>query len=228
MEQLVRQIGEERSFQEGKHWEELEDGSLIVSFKQWSRPHRHKLGVLLKIKLFFLCILSYFFGREKVFYKFSRWFSRYTCIPIADTQEEFSESQALCGRGAVTAAGRWLGFSGDSLAASGWLHNPSAEGTLSTSCSGTKIPPASGRGPKTNKQKKNSFLLLLSAIMQYIYIWISIFEQTLGDGEGQGSLACCSTLGLQRIGQDWATEHYQSRYPSVYTYYIYKWISVVV
>ena len=99
MEQLVRQIGEERLFQEGKHWQELEDGSLIVSFKQWSRPHRHKLGVLLKIKLFFLCILSYFFGREKVFCKFSRWFSRYTCIPTPDTQEEFSESQTLCGRG---------------------------------------------------------------------------------------------------------------------------------
>ena len=28
------------------------------------------------------------------------------------------------------------------------------------------------------------------------------FEQTLGDGEGQGSLVCCSpgVLGLQRVG----------------------------
>ena len=173
MEQLVRQIGEERSFQEGKHWEELEDGSLIVSFKQWSRPHRHKLGVLLKIKLFFLCILSYFFGREKVFCKFSRWFSRYTCIPTADTQEEFSESQALCGRGAVMAAGRWLGFSGDSLAASGWLHNPSAEGTLSTSCSGTKIPPTSGSGPNTNKEFFSALAKCYYAIYLYmnIYLW---------------------------------------------------------
>ena len=29
------------------------------------------------------------------------------------------------------------------------------------------------------------------------------FEQTLGDGEGQGSLACCR---LQRVGHDWGTE----------------------
>ena len=26
------------------------------------------------------------------------------------------------------------------------------------------------------------------------------FEQTLGDSEGQGSLLCCSPLGLQRVG----------------------------
>ena len=33
------------------------------------------------------------------------------------------------------------------------------------------------------------------------------FEQTLGDSEGQGSLACCcNPMGLQRAGHDWATE----------------------
>ena len=37
------------------------------------------------------------------------------------------------------------------------------------------------------------------------------FEQTLGDGEEQGSLVCCSPwdhwdLGSQRIGHDWVTE----------------------
>ena len=32
------------------------------------------------------------------------------------------------------------------------------------------------------------------------------FEQVLGVGDGQGSLACCSPGGSQRIGQDWATE----------------------
>ena len=31
------------------------------------------------------------------------------------------------------------------------------------------------------------------------------FEQTLGDGEGQGSLACWP-VGLQRVGHDWVTE----------------------
>ena len=32
------------------------------------------------------------------------------------------------------------------------------------------------------------------------------FEQVAGVGDGQGSLACCSPLGSQRVGQDWATE----------------------
>ena len=32
------------------------------------------------------------------------------------------------------------------------------------------------------------------------------FEQALGDGEGQGSLACCSPLGSQRAGHNWVTE----------------------
>ena len=34
------------------------------------------------------------------------------------------------------------------------------------------------------------------------------FEQTLGDGEGQGSLACCSPWG-RRVGHDWMTEQQQ-------------------
>ena len=28
------------------------------------------------------------------------------------------------------------------------------------------------------------------------------FEQTLGDGEGQGNLACCKSMVLQRVGHD--------------------------
>ena len=32
------------------------------------------------------------------------------------------------------------------------------------------------------------------------------FEQTPGDSEGQGSLACCSSMGLQRLRYDLATE----------------------
>ena len=31
------------------------------------------------------------------------------------------------------------------------------------------------------------------------------FEQTRGDGEGQGNLACCSPWG-HRVGHNWATE----------------------
>ena len=28
------------------------------------------------------------------------------------------------------------------------------------------------------------------------------FEQALGVGDGQGSLVCCSPIGLQRVGHD--------------------------
>ena len=35
------------------------------------------------------------------------------------------------------------------------------------------------------------------------------FEQAPGDGEGQGSLACCSPWGSQRVGHDLATEEQQ-------------------
>ena len=31
--------------------------------------------------------------------------------------------------------------------------------------------------------------------------------QTLGDGKGQGGLACCSPMGSWRVRQDWVTEH---------------------
>ena len=34
------------------------------------------------------------------------------------------------------------------------------------------------------------------------------FEQTLGDGEGQGSLVCCS-LGGRRVRHDWVTDQQQ-------------------
>ena len=39
------------------------------------------------------------------------------------------------------------------------------------------------------------------------------FEQTLGDSEGQGSLACCSPWGLQKVGHDWATEQQKALLP---------------
>ena len=32
------------------------------------------------------------------------------------------------------------------------------------------------------------------------------FEQTLGDGEGQGGLACCSTWGCKEFGHKLVTE----------------------
>ena len=38
-------------------------------------------------------------------------------------------------------------------------------------------------------------------------------EQALGVGDGQGSLVCCSAWGLQRVGQDWATELTENDFP---------------
>ena len=32
------------------------------------------------------------------------------------------------------------------------------------------------------------------------------FEQTPGDGEGQGSLVCCQSMGLQRVRHDWVNK----------------------
>ena len=36
------------------------------------------------------------------------------------------------------------------------------------------------------------------------------FEQALGDGEGQESLACCSSWGRKKVGPGWATEQFSS------------------
>ena len=35
-------------------------------------------------------------------------------------------------------------------------------------------------------------------------------EETLGDSEGQGSLARCSSWGSQRVGHNWASEQQQA------------------
>ena len=42
------------------------------------------------------------------------------------------------------------------------------------------------------------------------------FEQTLGESEGQGSLAVLQSMGSQRVGQDLATEQYNNAFWKVY------------
>ena len=37
------------------------------------------------------------------------------------------------------------------------------------------------------------------------------FEQTLGDGEGQGGMACCSTWGCKEFGHNLVTEQQQKK-----------------
>ena len=43
------------------------------------------------------------------------------------------------------------------------------------------------------------------------------FEQTAGDGEGQGSLACCSAWG-HRVGPNLTTEQQKRRFGTTQTY----------
>ena len=42
------------------------------------------------------------------------------------------------------------------------------------------------------------------------------FEHTLGVVDGQGSQACCSPMGLQRVRHDWATELYRTDTSSIW------------
>ena len=42
------------------------------------------------------------------------------------------------------------------------------------------------------------------------------FEHALGVGDGQGSQACCSPMGLQRVRHDWATELYWTDTSSIW------------
>ena len=43
------------------------------------------------------------------------------------------------------------------------------------------------------------------------------FEQAPGDGEGQGSLVCCSPWGHKEVGHDWVTEKQQQGLGANYT-----------
>ena len=50
------------------------------------------------------------------------------------------------------------------------------------------------------------------------------FEQALGVGDGQGSLPCRSSWGLQRVGHDWGTELKAHLLPGVNTlWYLEEW-----
>ena len=49
----------------------------------------------------------------------------------------------------------------------------------------------------------------MTEIQQMVGVSGHEFEQILGDSEGQGSLACCSPWGLQRVGHNLATEQQQ-------------------
>ena len=40
------------------------------------------------------------------------------------------------------------------------------------------------------------------------------FEQTVGDSEAQGNLACCSPWGFQRVGHNLVTEQQQESQPT--------------
>ena len=54
------------------------------------------------------------------------------------------------------------------------------------------------------------------------------FEQTLGDGEGQGSLVCCSPWGHKGSGHDLVTTQQQQQYSSLLGKNYLKQLSVVI
>ena len=54
-----------------------------------------------------------------------------------------------------------------------------------------------------HQQLKGSFQLIS---LQILNLSKNKFEQTLGDGQGHGSLACCNPLGWQRVGHNLASE----------------------
>ena len=59
---------------------------------------------------------------------------------------------------------------------------------------------------------KLSNCVVLSKLLNFFMThWLNAceFEQTSRDGEGQGSLACCSPWGSERVGHDLANERQQ-------------------
>jgi len=56
-------------------------------------------------------------------------------------------------------------------------------------------------------QSLSTVLLELKKIKSVTVSTVSPFicHEVLGDGEGQGSLACCSPMGLQRVRHEWLT-----------------------
>ena len=46
------------------------------------------------------------------------------------------------------------------------------------------------------------------------------FEQAPGDGEGQGSLTCCSPWGSQRVGHNLATEQQNAPFKLIRFHYL--------
>ena len=65
-----------------------------------------------------------------------------------------------------------------------------------------------GKDPDAGKDWKQEEKGMTEDEMVGWHQWLNghEFEQALWNGEGQGSLACCKFMGLQRVGHNWATE----------------------
>ena len=70
-----------------------------------------------------------------------------------------------------------------------------------------------GKDPDTGKDWRQEEMGMTEDEMVGWHDWLNghEFEQAPGDGEGQGSLVCCSPWGC-RVGHDWATEEQRSFY----------------
>jgi len=68
-----------------------------------------------------------------------------------------------------------------------------------------------GKDPDVGKDWKQEEMGVTGDEMVECHRWINghEFKQTLGDGEGQGTLVCCSPWG-HRVGHNWVTEQQQS------------------
>ena len=68
-----------------------------------------------------------------------------------------------------------------------------------------------GKDPDAGKNRRQQETPEDEMVGQHHRLREHEFEQTLGVGDGQGGLACCSPWG-RRAGQDWVTEQQQIKY----------------
>ena len=67
------------------------------------------------------------------------------------------------------------------------------------------IPKEPSQIPQINIESRYHISILEESVARRHRLNRHEFEQTPGDGEGQGSLVYCKSMGSQRVGHDWAT-----------------------
>ena len=85
-----------------------------------------------------------------------------------------------------------------------------------------------GKDPDAGKDRRQEEKGMTEDEMVGWHHWLNghEFEQAPGNGEGQGSLLCCSPSGSQRVRLDWATEEQQHRI-QLFQLYMHSFVSVL-